>query len=223
MTRIVILAAISICTVVLVLFLEPISQNLAYHRFIDVRSFAGIPNFLNVYSNLPFILVGVAGLQLFGRDKSNQPTLSWKIFFFGVFLVGFGSAYYHLNPNNATLVWDRLPMTIGFMGLFVALLSEWFSKKLSILLIPMCLLGIYSVYYWHQTDDLRLYAFQIDVTLGYNCMRRSCTVLQVSSAFKGLACIPVAVSLLTFICNVDMCLMYRRCLKLSTCNVNNHR
>ena len=157
MTRILILSVISVCTVVLIVLLDPIPQNLDYHRFIDTRPFAGIPNFLNVYSNLPYLLIGVVGLQLF--FKPNRPNLSWGIFFFGVFLVGFGSSYYHLNPNNFTLVWDRLPMTIGFMGLFVALLSEWFSKKLSLLLIPMCLLGIYSVYYWHQTDDLRLYAW----------------------------------------------------------------
>lgn len=159
MTRIVILAAISICTVVLIALLDPISQNLDYHRFIDTRPFAGIPNFLNVYSNLPFLVVGIFGLRLCLRDNPNQQNLTWGVFFFGVLLVGLGSSYYHLNPNNSTLVWDRLPMTIGFMGLFVALLSEWFSKKLNLLLLPMCLLGIYSVYYWHQTDDLRLYAW----------------------------------------------------------------
>ena len=159
MTRTLILAVVSICTVVLIALLDPIPQNLEYHRFIDTRPLVGIPNFLNVFSNLPYILIGIVGLRLFTRDKSNRPSLSWGIFFVGVLLVGFGSSYYHLNPNNATLVWDRLPMTIGFMGLFVALLSEWFSKKLSVLLIPMCLLGIYSVYYWHLTDDLRLYAW----------------------------------------------------------------
>ncbi|MBT3812899.1 MAG: hypothetical protein HOE45_04700 [Gammaproteobacteria bacterium] len=38
-------------------------------------------------------------------------------------LVAAGSSYYHWNPNNQTLVWDRLPMTICFMSLFVALLG----------------------------------------------------------------------------------------------------
>ena len=50
-------------------------------------------------------------------------------------------------------------MTIGFMGLFVALLSEWITERLNILLIPMCLLGIGSVYYWYINDDLRFYAW----------------------------------------------------------------
>ena len=159
MTRAFVLAVISIGTVVLIALLDPISQDLNYHKFIDTRTLTSIPNFLNVYSNLPYILVGQIGLQLFCRNSSSRPSLAWGIFFLGVFLVGFGSSYYHLNPNNDTLVWDRLPMTIGFMGLFVALLSEWFSNKFSILLLPMCLLGMYSVYYWHVTDDLRLYAW----------------------------------------------------------------
>ena len=159
MTRAFILIAISISTVVLIALLNPIPQDLDYHRFVDTRSLAEIPNFLNVFSNLPYLLIGALGFQLFSTKYSIQPGLSWGVFFLGVFLVGIGSSYYHLNPNNATLVWDRLPMTIGFMGLFVALLSEWISVKLKILLLPMCLLGIYSVYYWHNTDDLRLYAW----------------------------------------------------------------
>jgi hypothetical protein len=43
---------------------------------------------------------------------SSQGELwSWTLFFAGVTAVGFGSSYYHLNPNDATLVWDRLPVS----------------------------------------------------------------------------------------------------------------
>ena len=34
------------------------------------------------------------------------------------------SSYYHLAPDNARLVWDRLPMTVGFMGLLAAMMLE---------------------------------------------------------------------------------------------------
>ena len=44
--------------------------------------------------------------------------------FEGVALTALGSGYYHLAPDNARLVWDRLPMTIGFMGLLAAVLAE---------------------------------------------------------------------------------------------------
>ena len=159
MIRTIVLTLITFGTVLLLALIDPIPQNLNYHNFADTRPFSNIPNFLNVYSNLPYMLIGILGLKLFGKRAENRPGLAWLLFFIGVFLVGIGSSYYHINPNNTTLAWDRLPMTIGFMGLFVALLSEWISEKLSLLLIPMCLLGIYSVYYWHQTDDLRLYAW----------------------------------------------------------------
>lgn len=159
MIRTAILIATVVGTIILIALLDPIPQDLNYHRFIDTRSFFNIPNFLNVFSNLPYLLIGALGFRLFLGENISRPSAAWGIFFLGVFLVGLGSSYYHLNPNNSTLVWDRLPMTIGFMGLFVALLSEWVSHKLNILLVPMCLLGIYSVYYWQQTDDLRLYAW----------------------------------------------------------------
>lgn len=35
----------------------------------------------------------------------------WTCFFIGVAAVGIGSSYYHLKPNDARLVWDRLPVS----------------------------------------------------------------------------------------------------------------
>lgn len=73
-------------------------------------------------------------------------------------MVCFGSAYYHWNPNNDTLVWDRLPMTIGFMGLFIGLLSESVNSRIErLILVPAIVLGFSSVIYWHYYDDLRFY------------------------------------------------------------------
>src|SRR5262245_15202615 len=45
----------------LVFCLSPIPQDLSYHTFADDRTMLGVPNFLNVASNLPFIVVGVLG------------------------------------------------------------------------------------------------------------------------------------------------------------------
>jgi hypothetical protein len=50
--------------------------------------------------------------------------------FTGVALVSLGSSYYHLAPDNMALMWDRLPMSLGFMGLLVAVLTEHVSLKL---------------------------------------------------------------------------------------------
>ncbi|MGQ0752585.1 MAG: ceramidase domain-containing protein [Betaproteobacteria bacterium] len=142
------------------LAVEPIAQNLAYHHFADRRAALGVPNFLNVASNLAFLLVGAAGLALCIRREGHGATLSWGVLFLGAALVAVGSGYYHWAPDNASLVWDRLPMTVGFMGLFVALLSEHIHEKLErYMLLPALLLGAASVAWWHQADDLRFYAW----------------------------------------------------------------
>lgn len=98
------------------------------------------------------------GLVFSLKNKQTVAPWSWVIFFFGVSLVCFGSGYYHWNPNTDTLIWDRLPMTIGFMGLFIGILSEYVSPKIERrLLIPAVVLGFSSVVVWAYTDDLRFY------------------------------------------------------------------
>lgn len=46
--------------------------------------------------------------------------MALAVLFAGVLLTSAGSTWYHLAPTNDSLVWDRLPMTLGFMGLFAA-------------------------------------------------------------------------------------------------------
>ncbi len=146
----------------------PIAQDLAYHDFSDSVSWLNVPNVLNVLSNLPFLAVGLLGLHklinLNSLNIINDNKLAYVALFFGTTLVAFGSGYYHLWPNNQTLVWDRLPMTIAFMSLFSIVISEFISIKLGkVLLIPLLVLGLFSVFYWHITEangqgDLRFYA-----------------------------------------------------------------
>ena len=130
----------------------PIPQDENYHRFADHRSILGIPNFWNVVSNLPFALVGVWGLRRFSD-------LTSRILFAGVLLTAFGSGYYHLYPNDATLVWDRLPMTLVFMPLVVLVISQWMGTAWGRRVQwPLILFGIGSVLWWRAEGDLRLYA-----------------------------------------------------------------
>jgi hypothetical protein len=81
----------------------------------------------------------------------------------GLFLTAFGSGYYHWDPSNATLVWDRLPMTIAFTSLIAAFLSERISLRGGLLaLAPLLVLGASSVVYWYTSElrghgDLRFY------------------------------------------------------------------
>jgi hypothetical protein len=144
-------------SLVLVIRLSPIPQPLDYHNFADTRSFIEIPNFLNVATNLPFLAVGFLGLGAL-RNSERPARLAWSTMFLGVTMVAFGSGYYHWSPSSATLVWDRLPMAAGFMGLLVALVTEYVHPKLErYLLGPAIVIGVSSVFYWHLTDDLRFY------------------------------------------------------------------
>ena len=134
--------------------LPPIPQDPSYHDFADQRTLLGIPHFWNVVSNLPFVLVGAAGLWQFARDRAIF------VLFLGVFLTGFGSAYYHWNPNNDTLFWDRLPMALTFMAILTVAIEERVSAKAgAILLWPVLALAVFSLLLWRWTDDLRLYGW----------------------------------------------------------------
>jgi hypothetical protein len=154
------------------LFGPRIPQPQSYHHFADQRNSWAIPHFFDVVSNLGFLVVGLWGAVftlnatcgtegVFLARKERWP---YFLFFLGVLLTAFGSAYYHWAPDNARLVWDRLPMTVGFMGLLAAVLGERVTPSLSAkMLAPLVGAGMGSVLYWRWTDlqghdDLRLYA-----------------------------------------------------------------
>ena len=156
--RHVLLVSIVLGSLVLMLSPDPYGQDQRYHDFADQRTFLGIPNFFNVISNFPFLLVGIVGVRTCCGKRLGALRGAWITLFVGVGSVSVGSGYYHWAPDNDTLVWDRLPMTIGFMALSVALLGEFVSARLGkALLVPAVLLGFASVAYWYWFDDLRLY------------------------------------------------------------------
>ena len=167
--RILCLVFVTAATAVIVAALPRIPQDPAYHNFADQRSFFGIANTFDVLSNVPFVLIGLFAtgylLRRQARFETHAERCLFVTFFIGAALVGVGSGYYHLAPNNDTLVWDRLPMTLGFMGLVSALLAERIGPKAGLLSAPPLLfLGLASVVYWkfsesRGTGDLRLYAF----------------------------------------------------------------
>jgi len=154
------------------LFVDPIPQDLKYHLFADKRTFLGIPNFNDVMSNSGFALFGFLGLttlsgskrELIFRDQDDaRPYL---IFFLGVALVSLGSGYYHWEPSNERLLWDRLPMSIAFMAFASAVIADRVHANSGNgwLLALLIFLGVLSLFYWHYTEqlqrgDLRFYAF----------------------------------------------------------------
>lgn len=158
------LAAVSLLVAA---FIDPIAQDPSYHRFSDSKTILGIPNALNVLSNLPLLIVGAIGLNRLRALRSDsivtENKAGYLILFFSVVLVAIGSSFYHLWPMNSTLLWDRLPMTLAFMSLFSIITSEFISVRWGrYLLVPLLILGLLSVSYWYFTElagvgDLRWY------------------------------------------------------------------
>jgi hypothetical protein len=142
-----------------------------YHDFADKRTMLGIPNALDVLSNLPFFIVGVWGVfWLQGRPSrstflDDRERIPYLVFFIGVALTGIGSFWYHLAPSNARLPWDLLPMTCSFMSMVVAQFMERISARFGLIaLTPLLLLGLTSVTYWYLTEsqghgDYKFYLF----------------------------------------------------------------
>jgi hypothetical protein len=134
------------------LLLPPIPQVQDYHQFADRRTIFGIPNFWNIVSNLPFLIVGAAGLWRFHRHATAT------VFFLGVFLTGIGSSYYHWAPHDGTLFWDRLPMTMSFAALLALVVGDRVGTAAGVVVLWLVLaLGVFSLLWWLWTDDLRLY------------------------------------------------------------------
>ncbi|NQX97750.1 MAG: alkaline phytoceramidase [Flavobacteriales bacterium] len=163
-----VLIIVFVLTAIVLYFLDPIAQDLAYHKFSDCRTFLGIPHFMDVISNIPFVIIGVMGMRLLGkayRKKTMAYFLMSFTLFIGVILTGFGSAFYHYSPNNFTLIFDRLPMTLVFTAFFASIIYDYVDRRAGAWSFYGFLsLGIYSVIYWYYTEiigvgDLRMYAF----------------------------------------------------------------
>jgi hypothetical protein len=140
----------------------PIPQPAGYHQFADRRALLNIENFCNVMSNLPFLIVGLIGIREIAlrQPAGIVPRLkpAYLCLFIGIVLVAFGSGYYHHAPNDETLVWDRLPMTITFMTLFAVVIGEHIDANAGLrLLAPLLVVGAASVLYWRILGDLRPY------------------------------------------------------------------
>lgn len=151
--------------------LPPLPEPQVFRGLADTRALLGIPNFMNVISNAPFLLVGLWGLYFVARHGAHGQTFAdprerWPYFicFLAVTLVFFGSSYYHLDIDPAGLFWDRLPMAVGFAAILAAVIVERLDARLGLrMLIPLVLIGAASVLYWrwsllYGTENLVPYA-----------------------------------------------------------------
>jgi hypothetical protein len=152
---------LAVAGVAVTLLLPPVWQDAAYHQFADNRTILGVPNFWNVVSNVPFLLVALWGFTALWRRGAFQDR--WERWAYAILLAGLasvacGSGYYHWNPNDQTLFFDRLPMTIVFKSMLAITMGERLNPKAGpILLAPLLVLGVASLVVWRVTGDLRAY------------------------------------------------------------------
>jgi len=140
----------------------PIVQDPSYHRFADQRVLFGIPNFWNVVSNLPFLAVAVLGACMLHRGNCTGVLAplrrSYAVLFFATAFIGFGSSFYHLDPTDFRLVWDRLPMTLAFMAFLSIIIGEHIDPSAGqAALLPLLIVGLASALWWWFGGDLRAY------------------------------------------------------------------
>lgn len=148
------------------LWYGPIAQWPDYHAFADHQVAYGIPHFADVVSNLGFALVALWGACALPRARHDAGLAcgwaGYRLFLIGLFLTAFGSSYYHLAPDNFRLVWDRLPIALACGGLLAGVWGDTRRQSSAVLAAWLALLAIYSVVWWHVTEqagsgDLRPY------------------------------------------------------------------
>jgi hypothetical protein len=133
-----------------------------YNVFADQVTCLGIPNFTNVASNLAFVLVGVWGLAWFWTERSRLLGTRFRTrtelalyasFFAAAVLVGLGSAYYHYVPTNATLFWDRCPMTLAVAALTGAFVAERVDGRAGVAVaVALALFLPATLVYWRMSE-----------------------------------------------------------------------
>ncbi len=139
----------------------PLAQPASYHHFADQRALGSLHNAADVLSNVVILIAGLLCLGWVRRHASNQPAQfpGMVAAAFGLLFTAFGSAYYHMAPTDATLVWDRLPMTIVFAGILAMLWTSWSGQRVGWpQMLIMVVVSPATVGYWLLFNSLWPYA-----------------------------------------------------------------
>jgi hypothetical protein len=136
-----------------------ITQPAGYHDFADQRVLWGLPFAMDVLSNLPFAIAGLAGIWLVGeaplRALSNVQRAMAILFFAGLLLTAGGSIWYHWQPDDAGLAVDRAGMGVVFAGLLGLAAAGRVSGRSGVLLgLTVLLLSPIAIKVWSSTGDV---------------------------------------------------------------------
>jgi hypothetical protein len=95
------------------------------HPFVDARALWGMPNAMDVLSNLPLAIAGVCGWWSLRRGHQGADIQRpLQVLFIGLLLTAVGSAWYHWAPDPFGLALDRLGMAVTFAGAIALAVAE---------------------------------------------------------------------------------------------------
>ena len=149
--------------------LPRVPQPQRYHHFADPYVCFGLPRCLDISSNALILLAGAAGLRFLRSAAARRAFIEpaerrpYTLLFLATLLVGLGSGYYHLAPDNERLAWDRAALALALMSWLAANLCERIDPATGLRLLPLLLAaGLGSVVYWNWSEangmgDLRPY------------------------------------------------------------------
>lgn len=159
--RIALLAAVALAAAVGLVLHGPIAQWPDYHAFADARPWLAVPNAANVLGNAPFAVVGWWAWRALGAAPEGPSRAAWRTVAVAVFATAFGSAWYHWNPTDASLVVDRVPIAWACAAIACALLAERVDARWGAWPVVLGGVGLAtaSVLWWVATGDLRPYVF----------------------------------------------------------------
>ncbi|XVF35335.1 hypothetical protein REPUB_Repub18cG0136700 [Reevesia pubescens] len=152
-----------LCWLFIMLVAPKIPLSYRNHLYADMRNFLGVPNTLNVITNFPFLIVGVLGFVLslggggFFYIRLRGEIWGWVLFYGGIASVAFGSAYYHLRPDDNRVMLDTFPMMIAYSSLFSNFILERLGEKMGLsCLFSLLVIAVLSTIYARTFNDLRL-------------------------------------------------------------------
>ena len=149
---------------ILRLVFGPLPQWLSYHDFADTRQLGFVPRAGDVLTNLAILISGLWGALLYRQvTVTGDERPAYRLAVIAAILTAFGSAYYHWDPSNARLVWDRLPMSLLLTSVLALVLADRVSPPFGReALLPFGLVAVGGVLLWGFTEaagrgDLLLY------------------------------------------------------------------
>jgi hypothetical protein len=144
--------------IVLFLSLSPIYDPIDVNVYADERTFFGIPHFFLVMPGALFVIFGLMGLWKLWTMRKTFLRSIWMVFFIASIGIGLGSSYYHLDPSDPRLFWDRLSISTALMALLAGVVTERISLNRAKTIAPLLILaGMGSIFYWGWAGDLRFY------------------------------------------------------------------